>query len=158
MHISCNSSNPAESNSNSMTLGSFLILYISPWWHKKCCKIFFFNIYMSYIMWDEFIMDMSPVPAIMNCFKNLNSLSSDCWAARSTIKKSTRLSPHLAQGIHRLVVEPCAHYVKGCHRQHHHHTADHAGTEGHQPAILWKQLAEKKTTMWWRNNLEKKDS
>lgn len=37
-------------------------------------------------------------------------------------------SSHLAQMIHGLVVEPCAHYVKRCHRQHHHHTADHAGT------------------------------
>lgn len=52
------------------------------------------------------------------------------------------LLPHLAQLIHRLVVEPRAHYVKRCHRQHHHHAADHAGSESHQPAVLRKHLGK----------------
>lgn len=52
------------------------------------------------------------------------------------------LLPHLAQLIHRLVVEPCAHYVKRCHRQDHHHAADHAGSESNQPAVLRKHLGK----------------
>lgn len=46
----------------------------------------------------------------------------------------------LAQMIHRLVVEPCAHHIKRRHSQHHHHAADHASTQRHQPAVLWKHL------------------
>lgn len=58
-----------------------------------------------------------------------------------------KLSPHLAQMIHRLVVEPRAHDIKRCHSRHHHHAADHAGTQSHQPAVLWEHLGKKKI-MW----------
>lgn len=59
-------------------------------------------------------------------------------------KKQTGVMCHLARLIHRLIVEPRAHDVKRRHAQHHHHTADHAGTEGHQPAVLGKHLGKPK--------------
>lgn len=51
---------------------------------------------------------------------------------------------HLAQMIHGLVVEPRAHHIKRSHSQHHHHTTDHAGAEGHQPAVRWKHLGNRR--------------
>lgn len=51
---------------------------------------------------------------------------------------------HLARLIHRLIVEARAHNVKWRHAKHHHHTADHAGGEGHQPAVLGKHLGKQK--------------
>lgn len=58
-------------------------------------------------------------------------------------------SPYLAQAIHRLVVQSGADNVKRRHGQHHHHAADHAGCQRHQPAVLREHL--KKT-----NSVEQK--
>lgn len=55
-----------------------------------------------------------------------------------------RVGCHLARLIHRLIVEARAHYVKWRHAKHHHHAADHAGSEGHQPAVLGKHLGKQK--------------
>lgn len=49
---------------------------------------------------------------------------------------------HLAQLIHRLVVEPRAHHVERCHCHHHHDAAGHAGSESNQPAVLRKHLGK----------------
>lgn len=51
-------------------------------------------------------------------------------------------NPHLAQVIHRLVVQSGADDIKRCHGQHHHHAADHAGGQAHQPAVLGEHLEE----------------
>lgn len=49
---------------------------------------------------------------------------------------------HLAQVIHRLVVQSGADNIKRRHGQHHHHAADHAGGQRHQPAVLREHLKE----------------
>lgn len=51
-------------------------------------------------------------------------------------------NPHLAQVIHRLVVQSGADHVKRRHGQHHHHAAGHAGGQRHQPAVLREHLKE----------------
>lgn len=51
------------------------------------------------------------------------------------------LSPaHPASSVHWLIVQPRADDVQGCHDCNHGYTADHATSQGHQPAVLQKPL------------------
>lgn len=58
------------------------------------------------------------------------------------MEKQSGVMCHLARLIHWLIVEARAHDVEWRHAKHHHHAADHAGSEGHQPAVLWKHLGQ----------------
>lgn len=55
-------------------------------------------------------------------------------------RSRAKLLSYLAQVVYRLVVEPRANHIKRSHSQDHHHTADHAGAQGHHPAIFRKHL------------------
>lgn len=51
------------------------------------------------------------------------------------------LSPaHPAGSVHRLIVEPGADDIEGSHDCDHGYTADHASSQGRQPAVLQKPL------------------